>query len=335
MDPLTLLGSVVSGGASLLGSSMTSSANAKASRLNLMAQEAENQRTRDYNAIQSENANAMAMANAQMDRQAQQDFARMGVQWRVQDARAAGIHPLAAMGAQLASASPVSVGITPDRQTASTLPELKGSSPGAGIASMGQDIGRAIQAMQPDAARQVAVSEAKQKLDIQHAELSNELIATQIAKLKQPGTGPGLPRASSRYFVDGQGNTPEKNGLIKEKAMERTVAAPESNGVQEPGTIPETGYTRTATGWAPTMSKDVKDRLEEDMLGEIGWNIRNRIAPIISWYEEPPKGVQLKRDEKWYYNPFLQQYEIKKPWINPSRTSRAEAYSKRRNMPLR
>lgn len=40
----------------------------------------------------------------------QKTFAKMGVQWRVNDAKKAGIHPLAALGAQTFSGSPISVG---------------------------------------------------------------------------------------------------------------------------------------------------------------------------------------------------------------------------------
>lgn len=50
---------------------------------------------------------------AEKDRAMQYDFAKQGIQWRANDARAAGIHPLAAMGASLNSASPVSVGSDP------------------------------------------------------------------------------------------------------------------------------------------------------------------------------------------------------------------------------
>lgn len=40
----------------------------------------------------------------------QREFAQMGIQWKVADARAAGIHPLFALGAQTHSYSPQSVG---------------------------------------------------------------------------------------------------------------------------------------------------------------------------------------------------------------------------------
>lgn len=60
----------------------------------------------------------------------QREFAQQGIRWRVEDAKAAGIHPLYALGASPASFSPISV-----------------SDPlGPAIASAGQDVSRAYEA---------------------------------------------------------------------------------------------------------------------------------------------------------------------------------------------
>lgn len=50
-------------------------------------------------------------ANAQFDQNMamQKEFAQMGVRWRVEDAKAAGLHPLAALGVQPSQSSPVPV----------------------------------------------------------------------------------------------------------------------------------------------------------------------------------------------------------------------------------
>lgn len=67
-------------------------------------------------------------AHEQMD--AQREFAQHGIRWKVEDAKAAGLHPLAAMGASGASFSPVMVGDTY----------------GPAMAQAGQDISRAVEA---------------------------------------------------------------------------------------------------------------------------------------------------------------------------------------------
>ena len=49
----------------------------------------------------------MGNENQRKNRRAQEDFAKKGIRWRVADAEAAGLHPLAALGAQPAAAQPV------------------------------------------------------------------------------------------------------------------------------------------------------------------------------------------------------------------------------------
>lgn len=63
--------------------------------------------------------------------QLQKDFAQKGIQWKVADAKKAGVHPLAALGANTVSYSPSTVGST---------------ALGEGISQFGQDIGRAVNA---------------------------------------------------------------------------------------------------------------------------------------------------------------------------------------------
>lgn len=58
----------------------------------------------------------------------QKQFAKKGIQWRVNDAKAAGLHPLYALGAQVPAFSPVM------------------DATGSGLQSMGQDISRAVKA---------------------------------------------------------------------------------------------------------------------------------------------------------------------------------------------
>lgn len=76
-----------------------------------------------------------------IDRQLQKDFAQQGIRWKVDDAKAAGLHPLYAIGANTTSYQPVSIG---------------GSSGGGSTYSdMGQNIGRALQAQQTSEEREL------------------------------------------------------------------------------------------------------------------------------------------------------------------------------------
>lgn len=56
---------------------------------------------------QTDFAREMWKKNANLQRQ----FAKMGIRWRVADAKAAGLHPLAALGSSGASGSPITVGM--------------------------------------------------------------------------------------------------------------------------------------------------------------------------------------------------------------------------------
>lgn len=235
----------------------------------------------------------MGSNDKKRDIQMQKDFAQQGIRWKVEDAKAAGIHPLAALGAQTTSYSPVSVG---------------GPSIASGLASAGQDIARGVHATRSNSEKVDAYAKTIQDLNIRRMGLENDLLASQIAKVNATGPTPGMPSPSERYLIEGQGNSP----LVQSSPQQRTMSAPEA-GSQEPGAITEVGYARTPTGWAPVMSKDVKDRLEEDLIGMLTWNIRNRLAPTLDAHAgNPPAGNPAGPGEQWVYSPLKQEY-IKVP----------------------
>jgi len=98
---------------------------------------------------------AMSSKEARRNVRFQKQFAKKGIQWRVEDAKAAGVHPLYALGAQLPSFSPVQSGI------------------GDSLAAAGQDIGRAVSARMNPVQREAIKLELQQKqadLDRTHAE---------------------------------------------------------------------------------------------------------------------------------------------------------------------
>lgn len=133
--------------------------------------------------------------------QLQKDFAKKGIRWKVADAKAAGLHPLAALGASTASFSPIPVGSVPDY------------SMGNAVAEMGQDISRAISATQSKSERAAELEQARQvqqraierqdkidalnverhKLDVSNMAIQNELLKSQLARAKSAQVGPGMP----------------------------------------------------------------------------------------------------------------------------------------------
>lgn len=173
------IGALISAGASLagglLGQSNTADANAAARRQ--AAQIAKDQRK-------------MAQKNIRL----QKDFAQQGIRWKVEDAERAGIHPLYALGAQTTSFNPVTVG------SASYSPQADTSMPNA-LANIGQDLSRAINTTRTQSERDLAYENTARALTLQKMGLENELLGSQLAKLRQTENPPlpaGVPIAETK-----------------------------------------------------------------------------------------------------------------------------------------
>lgn len=110
---------------------------------------------------------------AEKQAQLQREFAQNGIRWKVADAAAAGIHPLYALGANTVSYSPVSVGTD--------------------FASVGQNLGRAIDAGRTGVEKGNAFEKTVQALTIQKMGLENDLLASNLRTINQPGHPPTRP----------------------------------------------------------------------------------------------------------------------------------------------
>lgn len=242
------------------------------------------------------------LGKSSADKQAklQKEFAQNGIQWKVKDATKAGIHPLYALGANTVSYSPVQTG------------DL-----GTGIANAGQDIGRAVDATATTSQRQSGLQSKMDQLALQRAGLENELLASQIARTRGAAVGPPMPSADSPALLDGQGNTnipvagmyPAGLPLVNYKPMDSTATI--SSGTQEPTSVADTGYLKTPTGMAPVYSNDAKQRLEDDFLGMLSWNARNRLAASLGYGGNPPAGPRPP-GTRWEYDILNQEYVLVK-----------------------
>lgn len=147
---LPLIGAAIGGISSIVGGAMQSAA------------------TRDAN---------------QKNYEAQKEFAKEGLRWKVEDAKKAGIHPVYAVGAPTQSFSPSFVGDT---------------AMGQSMASAGQDIGRAVATTATGPERQYQAQMASLALD--RASLENELLRTQIRR-QVVETGPSFPVAGGEAVI--------------------------------------------------------------------------------------------------------------------------------------
>lgn len=137
------------------------------------------------NSNEKDNDRAMQREIAQKNLEQQREFAQQGIRWKVADAKAAGLHPLAALGAQTSSFSPISVGSTDT------------TSPGFG--DMGQSLGRALEAKTTDAERVSTIAPAMAKVaqtfQLERMNLENEVLKSDIA-LKRAQLPPPMPGGS-------------------------------------------------------------------------------------------------------------------------------------------
>lgn len=110
----------------------------------------------------------------------QREFAQHGIRWRVEDAKAAGVHPLYALGAGGAAAAPVSVMDAPQESWAG---------------KMGQDLGRAVASQMDPMQRRL--QEAQLKVLESEASKNNALalaaVGSRRAVSDQPGNAPAFP----------------------------------------------------------------------------------------------------------------------------------------------
>lgn len=158
MDPFTIgagiatgVGSLVSAGEALFGSDEPS----------------------DWQKKNYEDQKRYQEAVRSRNEQLQYEFAKNGIRWRVEDAKAAGINPIVALGGGGTSFSPISVGSTapPDAPRSSGV--------GEALQGMGQNVSRAVQATQTLNDR---FTTQMQELQLENQKLQNTLLGQRIVQ---------------------------------------------------------------------------------------------------------------------------------------------------------
>nr|QJB20589.1 MAG: DNA pilot protein [Microvirus sp.] len=196
--------------------------------------------------LDRENQEDINNANARLQR----EFAQNGIRWKVDDAKAAGIHPLFALGAQTIGASPSYV---------------DGGSMGKAFSDAGQDIGRAIDAKRTSAERTTARLEA---LTVERGELENQLLRSQIAKLNQPGHPPALPgstgaapgvRIIPREVISNEGDTE-----VGKAAAHRRVDFSSGDTVRIAGDDMQQAIEEGPANWYYQLTRTIPDMVWAD-----------------------------------------------------------------------
>jgi len=221
----------------------------------------------------------------------QKEFAQNGIRWKMDDAKAAGIHPLAALGAPTASGGGTMITSQPD------------TSVSQGLQNMGQSVSRAIQSQRTAQERQLAdLQLANAQADLDGKLIENQIKSSSYQKMNQ--VGPAFPSAMDGAMIPGQGNSVIPG--FKVTPSEASASSRFNSGVQAGG-INSLQYTREADGSigiAP--SKDAKERNEDDFIAESLWHIKNRFMPPPP---DPREWPLPKGFTKWQWNPFTQSFK--------------------------
>lgn len=252
----------------------------------------------------SQEKNAAEFASGQ-EYARQQEFARMGIRWRVADAKAAGLHPLAALGTQGASYSPVLA-----------LPGGGLSDPlESSLQSMGQNVNRAKSATQTDTERRLEAAA------IRNAELRNSLLEMQILDAY---TGLNQPRNPPAPDAVGVASGPvAPTGAVRVRPSEVISAKPNEPHV-EAGVGP--GMQDVRIGGGATIripNQQLSDQLENMGPGVPAYV--TGISALRDWWHgaEPPKAA-LPKGYVWKWNRWKQAFEpYKPPAFQPRRDGRS------------
>lgn len=148
----------------------------------------------------------------------QKEFAQHGIRWKVADAEAAGLHPLAALGAQTNSFSNV-VGSSGDTND---------------YATMGQNIGRSIDAGSTNSERtdrmSKAIARTAEVFSLEKMNLENEQLKSQIAltrsQIPPALPAPGVPPGALAHLSRSPNRTLSGNP-IDDKRSEQELEAPQ------------------------------------------------------------------------------------------------------------
>lgn len=182
-----MIGALLGAGASLLGNIFNRSSTEETNAQNRASQE----RINEANLAQARANNEQQAKYAQLNLDQQREFAQQGIRWKVDDARAAGLHPLAALGAQVSSFSPITVG-----SSSADLKSYDAKAPQLDFDTMGQNLSRAVDAGSTSGERVNRQAEAVAKiiggLRLEKASLENDLLRTDIAT-KRAQLGPPIP----------------------------------------------------------------------------------------------------------------------------------------------
>lgn len=233
----------------------------------------------------------------------QKEFAQHGIRWKVEDAKAAGLHPLAALGATGASASP-SFQIPGEDHSKSNF-----------YRSAGQDISRAI------AATSTAEERMMRRLQIERMSTENELMKIDLDRARRTVMNPGFPADGNSGIggIPGQGDSSLPVQIMPTGRTASALGKPH----QAYGNVTGWSYVKHPDGsLEPISSPDIQGNKANDILEMIRFHINTfahkygnpkSLAP--SYQDNPlPPGYEWEfRNWTGRYHPVRS--DKKRPWF--------------------
>lgn len=266
--------------------------------------------------VGSNNSAANAAAINRQNYEAQKEFAQNGIRWKVADAKAAGLHPLAALGAQTSSYSPSAVvGDSPDYSF---------------LRDAGQGIGRAVEAKMTQRERD---EEEKRSQLLFNMQLKNAYLEGEERKARIRGLDadttlalakasessvrnqqqvPALPSlVQDGAVIPGQSQSRGVNGAFPTGDIQPDVSSVPTSvrGVPsvQAGTPPDVRfYLGTGNTRVPLPTEQAADAMDAAFFSGLDWSIRNKFLPILSNYL--PFIPDSNRRPGEYYDPIYGGY---------------------------
>lgn len=232
------------------------------------------------------NRNQVDQTN-QMNYDMQKEFAQNGLRWKVADAVAAGLHPLAALGATGYSASPSFVNGEPDNSMSHM------------VSRMGQNISRAVAAGQTNAEREAT------RLNLESMAIDNDLKKLQLKKLMTDMSSTKPMPTYGPYTNAGSASGGGDDIFGKSDPLQASVEIPPVSDVT---------FAVTRTGLRPEPSRQLAQANQNSMLSSIGWDIRRYAIPKLTGWgfgDRPdPRRYPLPRGyDYWRWNRWDGEYQ--------------------------
>ena len=226
----------------------------------------------------------------------QREFAQNSIRWKIADAAAAGLSPLAAIGGQGYSASPSFVA-SPASRSMSDM-----------VRGMGQNISRSVAATQTLAERKLA-EETLRGIRLEN-DLKDINLKTAIRNLS---ANPPMP-TYGMYGSNAPGGGTTADAMFgRSDPVQANVSIPPVSSIT---------FEVTRTGLRPQPSQQLAQANQNSMISSLSWDIDNKVVPFImgSHPQGPPSPIRYPLPagyNYWKWNRWAGEYQPAKSVVDP------------------